>query len=207
MPERSKQQARRLPEASWSQAVAMRFTRVSAFLPEVIHWIQSRRATGVMSSQVVFAAGCAANASRRSGGTFGSDSFANGANSSAIVSPSCTPAASSSALSTFSQWLPWPSGSGQVIRKEPCVEPLLEQHGLKYARPRPQTRRRPASRAFSLAENLFHFEFPDQHGLAHVRQPQRHGAVVLVRLPEVGGQPQLQRGGAGHELLAVTEEV
>ena len=54
MPERSKQQARRLPAASMSQAVSMRFTRVSAFLPEPIQWIQSRRATAVMSSQVAY---------------------------------------------------------------------------------------------------------------------------------------------------------
>src|SRR5690606_34534512 len=57
-PERSKQQARRLPDASMSQPDAMRFTRVSAFLPDVIHWIQSRRARGVMSSHVAFL-GCA----------------------------------------------------------------------------------------------------------------------------------------------------
>src|SRR5690606_25981668 len=56
IPERSKQQARRMPDASLSQAVSMRFTRVSAFLPEVIQAIQSRRATGVMSAQVDFAA-------------------------------------------------------------------------------------------------------------------------------------------------------
>ena len=51
MPERSKQQARRLPEASMSQAVAMRLARVSAFLPEVIQAIQSRmesRFTGTL---------------------------------------------------------------------------------------------------------------------------------------------------------------
>src|SRR5690606_29039799 len=58
MPERSKQQARRWPEASLSQAVAMRLIRVSAFLPEMIQWIQSRRATAVMSSQVARATGC-----------------------------------------------------------------------------------------------------------------------------------------------------
>src|SRR4249919_2241672 len=55
LPERSKQHARRLPQASLSQATSIRFTRVSAFFPEVIQAIQSRRATGVMSSQVAFA--------------------------------------------------------------------------------------------------------------------------------------------------------
>ena len=54
----------------------MRLPRVSAFLPEVIHWIQSRRASAVTSSQVAFAAGCAANAASRSGGTAGSGSSA-----------------------------------------------------------------------------------------------------------------------------------
>src|SRR5690606_15627895 len=61
IPERSKQQARRWPEASLSQAVAIRLTRVSAFLPEVIQWIQSRRATAVMACQVARAAGSAAS--------------------------------------------------------------------------------------------------------------------------------------------------
>src|SRR3546814_7984195 len=62
--ERSKQQARRMPEASLSQAVAMRLTRVSAFLPEMIQEIKSRRAPGVMSVHVAFAAGLAARALR-----------------------------------------------------------------------------------------------------------------------------------------------
>src|SRR3546814_16368564 len=67
IPERSKQQARRMPEASLSQAVSMRLTRVSAFLPEMIQAIQSRRATGVMSVHVAFAARVAAGAFRRAG--------------------------------------------------------------------------------------------------------------------------------------------
>ena len=93
MPERSKQQARRWPDASLSQAVSMRFTRVSAFLPDVTQWIQSRRATGVMSCQVARAAGLAASALRRSAGTSGSGSCATGAISSSTVSPASTPAA------------------------------------------------------------------------------------------------------------------
>src|SRR3546814_15383544 len=75
IPERSKQQARRMPEASLSQAVSMRLTRVSAFLPEMIQAIQSRRATGVMSVQVAFAAGLAVSAFRRPAGTSGPGSF------------------------------------------------------------------------------------------------------------------------------------
>lgn len=61
-PDRSKQQARRLPLASLSQATSIRFTRVSAFLPEVIQWSQSRRASGVMSAHVASAAGLAESA-------------------------------------------------------------------------------------------------------------------------------------------------
>ena len=62
IPERSKQQALRLPHASLSQAVTMRLPRVSAFLPEVIQWIQSRRATGVMSAHVAWASALDASA-------------------------------------------------------------------------------------------------------------------------------------------------
>src|SRR5690606_9663755 len=47
IPDRSKQHARRLPEASISQVVAMRRARVSGFFAEVIQKIQSRRADGV----------------------------------------------------------------------------------------------------------------------------------------------------------------
>src|SRR5688572_11228236 len=57
IPERSKQHARRWPEASLSHATTMRLARVSSFFAEVIQWIQSRRATGVMSSHTAFAAG------------------------------------------------------------------------------------------------------------------------------------------------------
>lgn len=123
MPERSKQQARRLPEASLSQATAMRFTRVSAFLPEVIQAIQSRRASGVMSSQVAFAAALAASALRRSAGSFGSGSTATGAMASATLSPAATPAASSNVFSTFSQWLPSPSGSSVAWNGAPASVP------------------------------------------------------------------------------------
>ena len=111
MPERSKQQARRWPEASLSQATQMRLVRVSAFLPEVIQAIQSRRATAVMSSQAARAPGSASSASRRSGGSTGSGSCAIGVSTSATVSPAATAAASRSSRSTRSQWLPCPSGS------------------------------------------------------------------------------------------------
>ena len=57
IPERSKQHARRLPLASLSQATAMRLSRVSAFLPDPIQWIQSRLASGVMSRHVASASG------------------------------------------------------------------------------------------------------------------------------------------------------
>ena len=109
---RSKQQGRRFPLASMSQALPIRSTRVSARLPEVIHWIQSRRARGVMSDQASRAPlGAAARALRRSGGIRGSGSSATGAISSVTVSPASTPAAWRSLRSTFSQWPPRPSGS------------------------------------------------------------------------------------------------
>ena len=103
LPERSKQQARRLPQASLSMATPIRFTRVSAFLPEVIQWIQSRRAMVVTSFQVAIAAAFAASASPRSAGTFGSGSFAIGAISSGTSPPAAMPAASCNTFSTFNQ--------------------------------------------------------------------------------------------------------
>src|SRR6184192_1806070 len=48
-PDLSKQQTRRFPAASIEQAFLIRRTRVSGCLAEVIQWIQSRRAMGVMS--------------------------------------------------------------------------------------------------------------------------------------------------------------
>ena len=92
-----------------------RLPRVSAFLPEVIHATQSRRATVVVASQVAFAAGFALSASRRSAGTAGSICLSSGAISTATVSPASTPAASRSAFGTLSQWLPLPSGSSVVL--------------------------------------------------------------------------------------------
>src|SRR5690606_10425767 len=123
IPERSKQQARRWPEASLSQAVAMRLTRVSAFLPELIQWIQSRRATAVMSSQVARAAGLPDSALRRSAGSSGSGSRATGVSTSGTVSPAAAPAASRRARSTFSQWLPRPSGASVAWNGWPASSP------------------------------------------------------------------------------------
>ncbi len=48
MPDRSKQHTRRLPPASILHALTIRRARVSGRLAEVIHWIQSLRATGVI---------------------------------------------------------------------------------------------------------------------------------------------------------------
>ena len=62
MPLRSKQQARRFPEASLSSATSIRLTRVSAFFPLVIHAIQSRRETAVISCHVAKAFGLLARA-------------------------------------------------------------------------------------------------------------------------------------------------
>ena len=89
----------------------------------MIQWIQSRRATAVMSSQVARAAGCPASAWRRSGGSFGSGSCAIGVSTSGTVSPVATPAASRSSRSTFSQWLPCPSGSSVAWNGCPASSP------------------------------------------------------------------------------------
>lgn len=103
IPERSKQHARRLPDASMSQAVAMRLTRVTAFLPDVIQWIQSRRATAVRLFHTAFASGAAASALRTSAGTTGSGYSFTGAITRSTRSPATTPADARSAFSTFSQ--------------------------------------------------------------------------------------------------------
>src|SRR5947209_15274089 len=74
IPDRSKQQGRRFPLASISQALSMRFKRVSSRLADSIHWIQSLRATGVMSDHTARAIGwAAARAVRRSAGTLRSE--------------------------------------------------------------------------------------------------------------------------------------
>ena len=65
MPDRSKQQARRLPQASLSQAVAMRLGRVSAFLPEVIQWITSGKKAETRDKRIVVACDKLASGSRR----------------------------------------------------------------------------------------------------------------------------------------------
>src|SRR5262249_54222091 len=97
IPDRSKQQGRRFPLASISQALSIRFKRVSPRLADSIHWIQSLRATGVMSDHAARAFECAvARAFRRSAGNLGSGSSATGAISSQTMSPTSAPAASRS---------------------------------------------------------------------------------------------------------------
>src|SRR5271167_5192823 len=79
IPDRSKQQGRRFPLASISQALSIRFKRVSSRLADSIHWTQSLRATGVMSDHTARAFGSAAvKAFRRPAGTLGSGSSATG---------------------------------------------------------------------------------------------------------------------------------
>src|SRR5438874_6482029 len=87
-PDLSKQQTRRFPAASIEQAFLIRRVRVSGCLEEVIQWIQSRRALGVMSDHNARAFGsAAARALRRSVGTSGSVSFPAGVISSVTMSP------------------------------------------------------------------------------------------------------------------------
>ena len=99
-----------------SQALSIRRARVSGRLADVIQWIQSRRAMGVMSDHEARASGAAASALRRSGGTFGSGSLPDGTISSVTMSPTSAAAPSRSFRVTLSQWLRWPSGSS-VARK------------------------------------------------------------------------------------------
>src|SRR5213080_2825238 len=108
-PDLSKQQTRRFPAASIEQAFLIRRVRVSGCLAEVIQWIQSRRAMGVMADHNTRAFGAAAaRAFLRSAGTaVGSASSAAGAISSVTMSPASAPAASRSFRSTLSQWLFW----------------------------------------------------------------------------------------------------
>jgi len=127
IPDRSKQQGRRFPLASISQALSIRFKRVFSRLADSIHWIQSLRATGVMSDHAARAFECAvARAFRRSAGTLGSGSSAAGAISSETMSPASAPAASRSFRSTLSQWPPWPSGSSVARKAKPLKVPSTD---------------------------------------------------------------------------------
>lgn len=115
MPDLSKQQGRRLPEESLEMATPTRFTLVSAFFPETIQKIQSRRAALVMARQVSSAlGGAASNASSRSSGASGSGSSAAGARATSTDSPGIEDPRK--AGGTFIQWPPSPSGS-RVTRK------------------------------------------------------------------------------------------
>ena len=93
-PERSKQQTRRFPAASIEQAFLIRRARVSGCLAEVIQWIQSRRALGVISDHNarVFGA-AAARAFLSAPGTVGSGSLSEGEISRMTASPASAPAA------------------------------------------------------------------------------------------------------------------
>ena len=64
-----KQHTRRLPPDSMSQAFSILLMRVFASLPVMIQKIQSRRAMGVISSQITLAFGVAVRALARSVGT------------------------------------------------------------------------------------------------------------------------------------------
>jgi len=105
------------------QAFLIRRARVSGCLAEVIQWIQSLRAMGVISDHNARAFGAAARAVRRSAGTLGSGSVSDGAISSVTTSPASAPAASRSFRFTLSQWLFWPSGSSVARKGKPLMVP------------------------------------------------------------------------------------
>src|SRR5262249_32099588 len=106
------------------QAFLTRRVRVSSCFAEVIQWIQSLRALGVMSDHTarVFAA-AAPRAFFRSAGIAGSSSLAAGAISSVTTSPASAPAASRIFRFTLSQWLFWPSGSSVARKGKPLMVP------------------------------------------------------------------------------------
>jgi len=106
-----------------AQALSIRRVRVSGRLAEVIHWIQSLRATGVMSDHNARAFGAAARAFRRSAGTLGSGSAPADAISSVTMSPASAPADWRIFRLTFSQWLFWPSGSSVARKGKPLMVP------------------------------------------------------------------------------------
>jgi hypothetical protein len=114
---------RRFPPASIAQALSTRRARVSGRLAELIQWIQSLRAMGVMSDHKARAFSAAARALRRSAGTLGSGSFPTGAISSVTTSPASAPAASRIFRFTLSQWLFWPSGSSVARKGKPLIVP------------------------------------------------------------------------------------
>src|SRR5438093_4317270 len=122
-PDLSKQQTLRFPPASIEQAFLIRRARVSGCLAEVIQWIQSLRAIGVMSDHNARAFGAVARAVRRSAGTLGSGSVSAGAISSVTTSPASAPTASRSFRFTFSQWPFWPSGSSAARKGKPLMVP------------------------------------------------------------------------------------
>jgi hypothetical protein len=108
---RLKQQAARFPDLSFESVFSIRIARVSQFLVESIHRIQSQRATRVMSIHNLRACGSDANASAKSAGTFGSGHSASGSSATDTESPTSALAVLSMVLLTLNQWLPIPSGS------------------------------------------------------------------------------------------------
>ncbi len=98
-----KQHNRRFPQTSMSHAFSIRRLRVSGCLAVVIEKIQSRRASGVMSSHPARANGAAARALRRSIGTLISGSSPARVISTVTVSTASAPAASRIVLLTLSQ--------------------------------------------------------------------------------------------------------
>jgi hypothetical protein len=106
-----------------SHAFSIRRLRVSGCLAELIEKIQSRRASGVMSSHPPFASGAAARALRRSIGTLISGSSPARVISTVTVSSASAPAASCIALLTASRWLPLPFGLRAARNGKPLIVP------------------------------------------------------------------------------------
>src|SRR5258708_35193890 len=112
--DRLNQHGRRVPFFILDSATATWFVRVSGLLVARIQRSQSQRAIGVISRQTALAVGSAARAAVRSAGRSGSGQSLLGTSSTRTLSPVRALEPTSSALSSFSQWLPVPSGSSGV---------------------------------------------------------------------------------------------
>ncbi len=106
-----------------SHAFSIRRLRVSDCLAELIEKIQSRRASGVMSSHPACASGADARALRRSIGTLISGSSPVRVISTVTMSKPSAPAALRMVLFTLSQWLPLPFGSRAARKGKLLIVP------------------------------------------------------------------------------------
>ena len=61
------------------------------------------------------------------------------------------------------------------------------------------------SRKASGERASFHLEFANQHGFILARESQRDGLILLTRRAPTCAQLEGERGGTGHDLLAIAK--